>query len=151
MNTSAELMPKDTEWWAHVKSRTEALQGLQVAIHAIGDKATDEVLAAYTRVKALGRYRHSKENPLGGDALPSVRDDGLPTLAHRVEHAQHVSGPETAAAFAATGTWAVVNPLHLPLDVAALEPRLGRERGGEGRSYAFATLQKVGFLQLKCL
>jgi predicted amidohydrolase YtcJ len=114
---------------------------LQVAIHAIGDKAVDEVLAVYARVKATRRESAGESS---GSQKSVLREHGLPSLAHRVEHAQHISGPETAAAFAATGTWAVVNPLHLPLDVAALEPRLGRERGGTGRSYAFANLQKVG-------
>lgn len=62
---------------------------------------------------------------------------------HRIEHVQHIAGPSTAQRMAEVGVVATPNPLHLLADAAILEARLGRERAGAGRSYAFSTLMQV--------
>eukprot|EP00884_Botryococcus_braunii_P021613 jgi/Botrbrau1/8135/Bobra.0308s0027.1 len=130
------------------------MAGLQVAIHAIGDKAVDDMAGLYARLPTLAsqaRQQGSSEaegGTAGGGWKHNDGDGGgkvgLHRLGHRIEHVQHISGEETARLLADVGTWAVVNPLHLPLDVANLVPRLGEERAGAGHSYAFSTLDRAG-------
>ena len=63
---------------------------------------------------------------------------------HRIEHAQHIAGACTAAALAAAGVAVTPNPQHLLADLPVLVPRLGAERAGAGRTYAFRTLLQAG-------
>ena len=97
--------------------------GLQLAVHAIGDRAVDEVVALYERV---------------------IRHNGRQTRRHRIEHVQHIAGPATAARMAASGIFAVANPQHLLDDAKILLRKLGPERAGPRRSYAYATLLAAG-------
>lgn len=97
---------------------------LQVAIHAIGDRAVDDVTeilrsAIQTNVKRSTGRRH------------------------RIEHVQHLSSTAAAATLAESGILAVVNPLHLLDDRDVMIQRLGLERSGVGRAFAYNTLQKV--------
>ena len=101
--------------------------GLQVAVHAIGDRAVDEVLGVYAALRA----NHSG----GGGGAPRR---------HRIEHAQHLSAPHVAAGLAAAGVVVTPNPLHLLADEPVLEARLGPARSGAGRTYAFRTLLAAG-------
>lgn len=105
--------------------------GLQVAVHAIGDAAVDEVAALYAELAA----NHSSSQAAAA---------GQQQQRHRVEHAQHLSSPAAAARLAAAGAVVTPNPLHLPADAGVLEARLGRQRAGPGRSYAFRTLAAAG-------
>lgn len=105
-------------------SRAAAQAGLQVAVHAIGDRAVDEVLEVYEGLSA-----------------PTLGPRGC---THRIEHVQHISGPEAAEKLAKLGVWAVGNPQHLLSDVGMLTPRLGDARAGPGRAFAFSTLSKAG-------
>lgn len=95
-------------------------RGMQVSVHAIGDRAVDEVQEIFRAVAA---------------ASPSKQE-----CRHRIEHVQHIAGTTTAEALASTGTYAVVNPLHLLEDAAMLDKRLGPTRSGAGRSFALGTL-----------
>jgi len=107
------------------KAATEAhSRGLQVSVHAIGDRAVDEVQEMFRAVAA---------------ASPGKKE-----FRHRIEHVQHIAGTSTAEALASTGTFAVVNPLHLLEDAAMLRERLGPVRSGAGRSFALSTLLKAG-------
>tara|TARA_B100000609_G_C17070746_1_gene358949 strand:- start:9 stop:671 length:663 start_codon:yes stop_codon:yes gene_type:complete len=99
-------------------------RGLQVSVHAIGDRAVDEVQEMFQAVAAASPSKHE--------------------CRHRIEHVQHIAGTSTAEALASTGTFAVVNPLHLLEDAAMLKERLGPVRSGAGRSFALATLLKAG-------
>ena len=99
-------------------------RGLQVSVHAIGDRAVDEVQEMFQAVAAASPSKHE--------------------CRHRIEHVQHIAGTSTAEALASTGTFAVVNPLHLLEDAAMLEERLGPVRSGAGRSFALETLLKAG-------
>lgn len=121
-----------------------------MAIHAIGDKAVDDVAALYARLPQLAsRARQSsgsgegKEGATGDNAQRHGDTQALRGPRHRIEHVQHIRGSITAGLVAETGTWGVVNPLHLPLDAPVLVPRLGEERAGPGHSYAFSTLAQV--------
>lgn len=95
---------------------------LQVAIHCIGDRAVDELLAIHARI------------PGGG---PTLR------LPHRIEHAQHLSGPNATNALSRLGLNVVANPQHLVPDQGIVVQQLGAERSGHGRSFAFGSLQQV--------
>lgn len=94
-----------------------ARAGLQLTVHAIGDRAIREVLDAFA-------------------AVPSVRD-----LRFRVEHAQVVS-PEDLGRFAALGVIVSMQPTHATSDMPWAEARLGpaRIRG----AYAWRSILGTG-------
>eukprot|EP00887_Chlorella_sp_A99_P005517 scaffold1.g5517.t1 len=120
--------------------------GLQVAIHAIGDKAVDDVLGIYEAVQQQRQQQQQaqRDKISGGSTSGSGSDGGHPPLRHRIEHAQHLSGPTAARRMAALGVVATPNPLHLLADMPVLVTRLGTERAGAGRTYAFRTLLDAG-------
>ncbi len=92
---------------------------IQLAIHAIGDRANAEVLSLFGR--------------LGGDK-PAVHR-------FRVEHAQHVR-PEDFARFAKLGVIASMQPYHAIDDGRWAEKRLGRDRSRS--SYAWRAMLDAG-------
>jgi predicted amidohydrolase YtcJ len=109
--------------------------GLQIAVHAIGDQAVDEVLDVFEGVIAA-------RGALGGRAAAAAAECAL-----RVEHAQHISGPAAAARFgalAAGGVAAIANPQHLTTDAPMLGARLGGDRAGPLRAFAWPALAAAG-------
>ena len=96
------------------------LAGLQVIIHAIGDRANDNILSIYERVE--------KEN---GD-----RDRRF-----RVEHAQHLR-PQDIPRFALDKVIASMQPYHAIDDGRWAEKRIGPERAKT--TYAFRSLLDSG-------
>src|SRR5207247_2183759 len=94
--------------------------GLQVMIHAIGDKANDEILSIFEQV--------TKEN---GD-----RDRRF-----RIEHAQHLR-PQDILRFARAHVIASMQPYHCADDGRWAEKRIGKERA-KG-TYAFRALLDAG-------
>jgi predicted amidohydrolase YtcJ len=95
--------------------------GLQLAVHAIGDKANRIMLDIYTEV--------AKQN--GGRA----------DRRWRIEHAQHLR-PEDLARFAQLGVIASVQPYHAIDDGRWAEKRIGHERAKT--TYAFRTFLDHG-------
>ncbi|GAV75272.1 Amidohydro_3 domain-containing protein [Cephalotus follicularis] len=91
--------------------------GLQVAIHAIGDKANDLVLDLYESVASTNGKRDRR---------------------FRIEHAQHLA-PGTAARFGKQGIIASVQPDHLLDDADSATKKLGKDRAEKG-SYLFQSL-----------
>ena len=96
------------------------LAGLQVIIHAIGDRANDNILSIYERVQ--------KEN---GD-----RDRRF-----RIEHAQHLR-PQDIPRFARDKVIASMQPYHAIDDGRWAEKRIGPERAKT--TYAFRSLLDSG-------
>lgn len=96
MLTSAQLKNK--------MSRA-AMDGFQTAVHAIGDKANDEILSAIEELQLT--YKGDRR--------------------WRVEHAQIVD-PADISRFAASGTIASMQPVHQTSDRLMAEARLGPER-----------------------
>ena len=96
MLTSAQLKNK--------MSRA-AMDGFQTAVHAIGDKANDEVLSAIEELRET--YKGDRR--------------------WRVEHAQIID-PADIGRFAATGTIASMQPVHQTSDRLMAEARLGPDR-----------------------
>src|SRR6266849_5623687 len=94
--------------------------GLQVIIHAIGDRANDLILSMYERVE--------KEN---GD-----RDRRF-----RIEHAQHLRAPDISR-FARDHIIASMQPYHAIDDGRWAEKRIGHERAKA--TYAFRSLLDSG-------
>ncbi|HEX6771816.1 MAG TPA: amidohydrolase [Acidobacteriaceae bacterium] len=92
------------QMYADMKGADEA--GLQIAIHAIGDRANRAILDMYQRLE--------KEN--------GPRDRRL-----RIEHAQHLT-PEDIPRFAALHVIASMQPYHAIDDGRWAEKRLGPER-----------------------
>ena|SRR2546426_2164758 len=95
--------------------------GLQLAVHAIGDKANRIMLDVYTEV--------AKRNGARADRR------------WRIEHAQHLR-PEDFARFAQLGVIASVQPYHAIDDGRWAEKRIGHERAKT--TYAFRTFLDHG-------
>ena len=95
--------------------------GLQLAVHAIGDKANRILLDIYGEVE--------KQNGARSDRR------------WRIEHAQHLR-PEDFARFARLGVIASVQPYHAVDDGRWAERRIGHERAKT--TYAFRTLLDHG-------
>jgi predicted amidohydrolase YtcJ len=112
--------------------------GLQVAVHAIGDRAVDDVLDVFEAVEAGNKLPRRRPFRRGAPAPP--------LRALRVEHAQHISGPAAAARLGslAGAVVAVANPQHLASDGAMLAPRLGPARAAPKRAFAWPTLMAAG-------
>ncbi|KAM3685846.1 hypothetical protein ACJW31_11G149700 [Castanea mollissima] len=91
--------------------------GLQVAIHAIGDRANDLILDIYESV---------------------VSTNGMRDRRFRIEHAQHLA-PGAATRFGRQGIVASVQPLHLLGDADTATKKLGTDRA-QKESYLFWSL-----------
>ncbi len=94
--------------------------GLQVSVHAIGERANAEILALYERVAATNGARDRR---------------------FRIEHAQHLR-PEEVARLARLGVVASMQPVHLADDGRWAEKRLGHERSKD--SYVLRSLLAAG-------
>jgi predicted amidohydrolase YtcJ len=110
MLTSAQLKNK--------MSRA-AMDGFQTAVHAIGDKANDEILSAIEELEIT--YKGDRR--------------------WRVEHAQIID-PADISRFAATGTIASMQPVHQTSDRLMAEARLGPAR--LNGAYAWKSLLDSG-------
>jgi hypothetical protein len=93
---------------------------LQVAVHAIGDRANDVLLDVYERV---------------------ARENGPRDRRFRIEHAQHLS-PEAIPRFAALGVVPSMQPYHAIDDGRWAEKLIGPVR--IGTTYAFRSLLDQG-------
>jgi len=95
-------------------------QGLQLATHAIGDKANRMVLDAYQKALQINGRRDSR---------------------HRIEHAQVVK-PEDLPRFAELGVIASIQPSHCIDDMRWAEKRIGKARCHD--SYRFRSIYDAG-------
>ncbi len=102
--------------------RRAALNGLRMTVHAIGDRANHEVLAAYAQLRAF-----EKEN-------------GLPARRHRLEHAQIVH-PDDFPRFAELNIVASVQPIHATSDMLMADRYWGER---SRTAYAYRTLLDHG-------
>lgn len=91
--------------------------GLELAVHAIGDRAIHEVLDGFERLRAF------------------EREQGLPILRHRIEHVQTIH-PEDAARLAELNIIASMQPIHATSDMFMAERSLGER---SKYSYAWKT------------
>ena len=94
--------------------------GLQVMIHAIGDKANDSILTIFEQVE---------------------KQNGARDRRFRIEHAQHIRAQDIAR-FARERVVASMQPYHCIDDGRWAEKRIGRERA-KG-TYAFRSLLDAG-------
>ena len=100
--------------------RAADAHGLQLAIHAIGDRANSVVLDLLERL---------------------VREEGERDRRPRIEHAQHLA-PQDVARFAKLGVIASVQPAHVLADAHFLKERVGARRAEQ--AYAFRSLLDAG-------
>ncbi len=101
-----------------------AMDGFQVAVHAIGDRADEQVL----------------------DAIQVLSETYKGDRRWRIEHAQIVA-PEDLVRFGRYGTIASMQPTHQTSDRTMAEARLGASSTGGGRlvgAYAWNTMLKNG-------
>lgn len=102
--------------------REASVAGLQIAIHAIGDRANCEVLSLFE------------------EALASL---GNPSPRFRIEHAQHLRSADIPR-FARAGVIASMQPYHCADDGCWAEKRIGPDRCRT--TYAFRSLLDNGAL-----
>jgi len=103
-------------------ARYAIANGLQLCVHAIGDRANREVLNIYERTFL---------------ANPSKTG-----LRWRIEHAQHLN-PADIPRFAKLGVIASMQGVHCTSDGPMVIPRLGPKRAEEG-AYAWQSLMRTG-------
>jgi predicted amidohydrolase YtcJ len=96
--------------------------GLQLAVHAIGDRAIHEVLVGFSRLRAY------------------ERSHGLPILRHRLEHVQTIH-PDDASRLAELNIIASMQPIHATSDMIMAEKFLGER---SKNSYAWKTQAQHG-------
>jgi predicted amidohydrolase YtcJ len=94
--------------------------GLQILIHAIGDRANDLILSIYEQVE---------------------RENGKRDRRFRIEHAQHLR-PQDIPRFSRDGVIASMQPYHAIDDGRWAEKRIGKERAKT--TYAFRSLLDAG-------
>ena len=94
--------------------------GLQVMIHAIGDRANDEILKIYEA---------------------AIKENGARDRRFRIEHAQHLR-PQDIARFGRDHVIASMQPYHAIDDGRWAEKRIGHQRALT--TYAFRTLLDTG-------
>jgi predicted amidohydrolase YtcJ len=104
----------------HARVRDADRAGLQVMIHAIGDRANDQILGIFEQV---------------------ARENGGRERRFRVEHAQHLRAQEVGR-FARARVVASMQPYHAIDDGRWAEKRIGRERAVG--TYAFRSLLDAG-------
>ncbi len=104
--------------------------GLQLAIHAIGDKAIRGILDIYAEVEK----QHGRRDIPGAVTANAQRR-------WRIEHAQHMH-PDDFVRFAKLGVIASMQPYHAIDDGRWAEKRIGHERGKS--TYAFRTFLNNG-------
>jgi hypothetical protein len=114
---SAELAD-GAEMWRNIESADAA--GLQIAIHAIGDKANNTILDFYDRAE---------------------REHGQRDRRFRIEHAQHLL-PSDIPRFGQLHVIASMQPYHCIDDGRWAEKRIGPERAKS--TYAFRSLLDSG-------
>jgi hypothetical protein len=114
---SAELANPD-RMWKNIKGADAA--GLQIEIHAIGDKANHTILNFYERLE---------------------REDGVRDRRLRIEHAQHLT-PEDIPRFTQLHVIASMQPYQCIDDGRWAEQRIGPKRAKT--SYAFRSLLDSG-------
>ena len=114
---SEEMIP-DSKLAGYILGADQA--GLQVAVHAIGDRANHIVLGMFETAE---------------------RQNGARDRRFRIEHAQHLR-PQDVARFAKLGVIASMQPYHAIDDGRWAEKRIGPQRA-KG-SYAFRSLLEAG-------
>jgi hypothetical protein len=114
---SDEMFPPE-KMYERIQAADRA--GLQVMIHAIGDKANDTILSFYERVE---------------------KEDGARDRRYRIEHAQHIR-PEDIARFGRAHVVASMQPYHCIDDGRWAEKRIGHKRAET--TYPFRTLLDTG-------
>ena len=96
--------------------------GLSLTVHAIGDRANHEVIAAYEQIREF-------ENKAG-----------LPPRRHRIEHVQIIH-PDDVLRLAEARAIASMQPIHATSDMIAAENSWGDRSAG---AYAWQTLREKG-------
>lgn len=104
------------------QARAAALGGLSMTVHAIGDRANHEVLNAYRQLRKF------------------EKDNGLPHLRHRLEHAQ-ILHPDDIQRFKQLDIIASVQPIHQSADMLMADRYWGER---SQYSYAWQSLLKQG-------
>lgn len=102
--------------------QTAVDHGIALAVHAIGDRANEVVLNAFSRLRAYESANH------------------LPHLLHRIEHVQIID-KEDLNRMQALNIVASVQPIHAPSDMEMADKYLGARAGN---AYAYRSMIESG-------
>ncbi len=112
----------------------------QLCVHAIGDRANQEVLNLYARI-----WQQHLDDAANGSVTSSDTsdlDELGKSLRWRIEHAQHLD-PADIPRFAQMGVIPAMQAIHCPSDAVYVMQRLGDRRAGEG-AYMWRSLIDSG-------
>jgi predicted amidohydrolase YtcJ len=109
-------------------TKERAVAGFQIGFHAIGDRAVEMALNAYTAAKpSWTRFTSMPSGTEGkktyGESVPANDHGSRP----RIEHSQVLDAPDFAR-YKQLGVIASMQPNHLLTDMAWAEQRLGHDR-----------------------
>lgn len=96
--------------------------GIALAVHAIGDRANEVVINAFSRLRAYEKEKH------------------LPRLPHRIEHVQIIDKDDLDR-IQALNIIASVQPVHAPSDMSMADKYLGARAGN---AYAYRSMIDSG-------
>ena len=126
-------------------AEARAADGFQLGFHAIGDRANDMALNAFSAAEQVGRPADVPPARKNADAAMVTAGPAAEVkprdFRFRIEHAQVVS-PGAFERFAELGVIASMQPSHLLTDMAWAEARLGPER--VKRAYAWKSFLDHG-------
>jgi len=126
-HTSGTLMypPGEDEDALLLMARNADARGVDIAVHAIGDRAVEQALDVLENIARVN-----------GERVTPRR--------FRIEHAQHLKSPidSQPSRFARLGATASVQPTQISLDKWSVIEKLGVDRAS--RAYAFKTFLKNG-------
>jgi predicted amidohydrolase YtcJ len=127
-NSGLLRYPDQTKLNAMAAARAAA--GFQLGFHAIGDRANEVALDAFSAAEQVARAPGQPPAPADPDAAIVTHVEATPTpveLRYRIEHAQVVEADDFAR-FARLGVIASMQPSHLLTDMNWAAARLGPDR-----------------------
>jgi predicted amidohydrolase YtcJ len=131
-------LPQYTQEQLNKMAIERAQLGFQLGFHAIGDKATEMALDAFSQhINACMDLTPKQAEPAKGQCWPILATGAR----DRIEHAQVVD-PADIPRFKQLGVIASMQPNHLLTDMNWAEERLGPERAAY--SYAWKTFLDAG-------
>ncbi len=137
-------IPRYDEEKLNKMAAERAAAGFQLGFHAIGDRANQIALNAYSAAEQVAIPASHPAPPHRPDAVivtSNARDFAPADLRFRIEHAQ-VLRPGDYDRFAKLGVIASMQPSHLLTDMAWATARLGSERSKD--SYAWRSFLDHG-------
>jgi len=128
--SNSGLLRYDDQAKLNAMATARAAAGFQLGFHAIGDRANEVALDAFTAAEQVAHAPGQPAAPADPDATIVTHAEAAPTpaeLRYRIEHAQVVEAGDFDR-FAKLGVIASMQPSHLLTDMNWAAARLGPDR-----------------------